>query len=344
METAMEPHEELEQRWAKFCGIGPGLVVACASGTAALHLALESLRLPSGSKVVVPSFAQVACARAVVLSGFEPVFVDCDESLNMDARYFGEAINDLGYSVTCLMAVHTYGRRCDIERLIVGSLPVGIKLVEDLAEGHGITPSSECDAACWSFYKNKIVAGAEGGAVAFWQNADKGLSELRANFARRLRSLGASSKNDYSHIPRGHNYRMSNLHAGPVLTSLASYKDNLEARRTIEEAYDLYCPKEWRMPYRDAPWVYDLRIPNLGNTQQDRIVTQLNKEGIAARHGFKPLHLQEEFRGRVKFYGPRYNAETQCWRASQEVIYLPLTPGIKLEDCQKAIDLIQAMV
>lgn len=304
----MQAYERLEHEWARFNDLDPLGMVACSSGTAALHLALEALQLPPQSKVIVPDFTMVACARAVTLAGLEPVFVDCDERLLMNFALVPPA-----GTFKALMVVHIYGRRWPVEYLSPNEV---FFVIEDLAEMHGVRPSNRTNAACWSFYKNKIVAGEEGGAVWFRNNN-------HARIARSLRTLGFTEAHDYTHRPRGHNYRMSDVHAELIMnkySGLRYYENNLRRRRELEVIYDRECPYGWKMPHRDAPWVYDIRIPGLSWIKQTEIVIALCQAGIAARYAFKPMHLQEE-----------YNA-CECVggdvarRASQEVIYLPLGP------------------
>ena len=84
----IQPHERLEERLASWVGEpwdDPTRWVACSSGTAALHLAIESLGLPPESTVLVPDFTMVAVPRSVVLAGLRPFFVDCGPDLNLDA-------------------------------------------------------------------------------------------------------------------------------------------------------------------------------------------------------------------------------------------------------------------
>lgn len=305
----MQAFEQLEHDWAAFNGLDPAGMVACSSGTAALHLALEAMQLPLGSEVVVPDFAMIACPRAVTLAGMVPVFVDCDERLLM---HFG-SIPPCSTHLHAIMMVHIYGRKWPC-----GYLPPtwGIKRIEDLAEAHGVRPHPSTDAACWSFYKNKIIAGEEGGAVWF-----KGAKH--AALARQLRSLGFTDAHDFDHIPRGHNYRMSNAHAGLVLDSLRLYQFNLDARRQNEKQLNAYCPAEWRMPERAAPWVYDLRIKGMTSMQQNQIVKALQGIGVNARHAFKPMHTQREY-CLCRAFGPE-----RTWgacMAAKEVIYLPIGP------------------
>ena len=55
-----------------------------------------------------------------------------------------------------VLTVHLYGRKAPTD------FGERIHVVEDLAEAHGIAPNPNSDAACWSFYKNKVIAGEEG--------------------------------------------------------------------------------------------------------------------------------------------------------------------------------------
>lgn len=306
----MEAYQVLERRWAEFNDLDPEGMVACSSGTAALHLALEAFRLPPGSEVIVPNFTMVACPRAVVMAGLTPVFVDCDESLNAGLGWMVEASKSPG--VRAVMIVHVYGRRCTW----TGWSNLG-PMIEDLAEAHGVRPSQDSSAACWSFYKNKIVAGEEGGAVWFRDQA-------HARLARQLRSLGFTDAHDFNHVPRGHNYRLANCLAEKVLDSLRWAVQSVDLRREVEVLYDRDCPAEWRMPRRQAPWVYDIRIPGLTTPMQDAVVRALQAEGIAARHAFKPMIWQSEFlKMNCRSVGPE-----RMWQsliASREVLYLPLT-------------------
>lgn len=80
----MESYEKLEIVFSEFNQLDPKGMVACSSGTAALHLALEALELPRESDVIVPDFTMIACARSVSMAGLEPVFVDCEDKLLID--------------------------------------------------------------------------------------------------------------------------------------------------------------------------------------------------------------------------------------------------------------------
>lgn len=303
----MRAFERLETEFAAWVGVPAECMVACASGTAALHLALEALRLPAGSEVVTGDFNMVAVPRAISLAGLTPVFVDCDDRLLMPPELVQEVTRE--WVQGAVLLVHVYGRRA------IWSSRTGLFVVEDLAEAHGVRPRPETDAACWSFFRNKIIAGEEGGAVYF-------RDPEAAKVARELRCLGFTEAHDFVHRPRGHNYRMSNAHAGLILDSLRHVDANMAARRDIERWYNYYCPDEWRMPRRDVVWVFDVRVPGLTRARQSAVVRRLNAENIQARMSFAPMSAQEEYRGCRKVGGD--NAA----RLSNEGFYLPVQPGV----------------
>jgi len=75
--------EEFEKAFSKFCNAKYG--IACSNGTAALHLALESLGIKKGDEVIIPSFTMIATANAVIYTGAKPVLIDSEnETWNMD--------------------------------------------------------------------------------------------------------------------------------------------------------------------------------------------------------------------------------------------------------------------
>jgi perosamine synthetase len=326
----MQPFEGLEWEWAEFNGLDPAGMVACASGTAALHLALEALELPTGSEVIVPDFTMIACPRAVTMAGLRPVFVDCDDDLLMSQELLYQAV---GMRTSAVMLVSVYGRHSHVWQRDTE----GIKVIEDLAEAHGVHPYPKTDAACWSFYKNKIIHGEEGGAVWFRDIAN-------AEKARCLRSLGFTAAHDFCHAPRGWNHRMSNTHAVLIRQSLWRYNRDMVLRQEIVRWHDEECPDAWRMPPRDVPWVYDLRLRGLcGEQQQYEVIRALLVKGIQGRHGFKPCSGQQEYM--LDNWSKTGPLNPKALAASREVIYLPIQPGITTrESVREAFRVIKGII
>lgn len=316
-------------------------MVACSSGTAALHLAMEVCRAEKHiydmsrehfiDEVITNDFSMIACSRAISLAGLRPVFVDCDDRLTMDVNSLGRAKCRNSRAV---MAVHIYGRICGMTQIGHAAEARGLFIVEDLAEAHGVCPSPYTDAACWSHYSNKVVGGSEGGTVWF-RNPD------HAKLARQLRCLGFTDAHDFTHIPRGHNYRLADCLADLIIDSLGKVHDNIQRRKQIEYFYDQRCPARWRMPEREVPWVYDLRLHGIGSLKQTEIVRKLNEAGIQARFSFKPCHRQEEFRNCRMVKDQSRDIYSASELASVEVIYLPCHPQVTTYGIDKAFEIIQ---
>ncbi len=338
----VDAYIRLEEAWAQWNDLDPAGMVACSSGTAALHLALEAFQLPQGSEVLLSDFNMIACPRAVTLAGLTPVLVDCDSRLLMDCELACQYWRENMSTVKVIMAVHIYGRQCRMDSFdtistcskTVHERPMYV--IEDLAEAHGVKPHPTTDAACWSFFRNKIVtSGEEGGAVWFRDPA-------HAALARQLRNLGFTDAHDFTHLPRGHNYRLANSLAQKVLYSIEMAHSNIARRREVEACYEALCPAEWKMPKRDAVWVYDLRVPGMSPIEQDAVVQALQRAGIAARHSFKPVSDQPEY---LHCKLMRTEGEmTQARRASREVLYLPLDPDTPSARCALAFNVLHSVL
>ena len=73
---------ELENKIAAYTD---STAAACQSGTAALHLALLECNVARDDIVIVPALTFIAAVNPVKYLGAIPIFMDCDDSLCMDA-------------------------------------------------------------------------------------------------------------------------------------------------------------------------------------------------------------------------------------------------------------------
>lgn len=80
----------LENRLAEYTGTKT--CVTCANGTDALLLALMCWNIRPGDAVFVPDFTFFSTAEVVSFLGAVPVFVDVDDTFNMDIASLHEAV------------------------------------------------------------------------------------------------------------------------------------------------------------------------------------------------------------------------------------------------------------
>lgn len=334
IDVNLKPHQQLERKFGEWsgCGWGPDSTVACSSGTAALHLAVQEFARP-GDYVIVPNYTMVAVPRAVVMAGCRPVFVGCDQWGRMSVDATLRALAALEKTGTTpdvvIVAPHHYGLRPRLDRLwrAIDEMKYdlgNINVVEDLAEAHGTPPHPKSIAACWSFYKNKIVAGEEGGMVAVNPQAVNDVDDF-THTIRSMRCLGFGPVPDYRHSPGGHNYRLADSLARLVLKSLDHVDENLAIRRELERMYRAsqddgllsHLSSLLLSSFSPQPWVYPVvfSMPD----DRDSVVSRLRDAGIEARPGFVPMTEQPEFA-----MCPSFGRVLLPWEC---VAYLPLTPG-----------------
>jgi perosamine synthetase len=309
----MEAYRQLEIEYAKH--LQTSRCVSVNTGTAALHVALEALQLPTNSKVIVPDFTMYASGLAVYYARLTPVFVDCDEDLLIDLDKVEKAIDE---NTKVLMITHIYGRVVDMDRVMSIARKYNLRVIEDACEAQGAywnnKPVGSFDIGCFSLYRNKIIHAEEGGIVA--SNDDKFMKMVND-----MKSMSFGDTHDYYHKQIGFNYRMTNSQAQLALDSLKSMRQNLIAREDIKAIYNSLIDKKFQMKdNRQVCWVYDLTHPNA-----DEVVKNLKKREINARHSFKPMTMQPLFREKVNKNSLFY---------SENVFYLHININKSLMDLQ----------
>jgi perosamine synthetase len=202
-------YKELEQKWSEFCR--KRYCVALNSGTSALHLALLALGVGKGDEVIVPDFTFVADAFAVSYCGAKPVFVDC-KNFVIDPDLIKEKITK---KTKAIIAVHLYGKECDIPVINRIARENNLKVIEDCAENVGVRIHGETSIAIYSFNESKQIHCEEGGMLA---------TDIReiADEVNMLKTFYHDG--DYDHKKLSYNYRMPNSQAKLVLKSLAKFK------------------------------------------------------------------------------------------------------------------------
>jgi dTDP-4-amino-4,6-dideoxygalactose transaminase len=136
---------EFENKIARYVGVERA--VSCQSGTAGLHLALRVLGIEPGDEVIVPTLTFIAAVNPVGYMGAEPVFMDCDDTLNMDMDKLelflenecrfkeGKVINKkTGKVIKAIIIVHVFGNPANMERLMDIKEKYGLKVLEDATE------------------------------------------------------------------------------------------------------------------------------------------------------------------------------------------------------------------
>ena len=73
---------EFENKVAQYVGVEEA--VGVQSGSAGLHVAYRMLGLEAGDEIICPTVTFIATVNPAMYVGAYPVFMDCDDTLNMD--------------------------------------------------------------------------------------------------------------------------------------------------------------------------------------------------------------------------------------------------------------------
>ena len=325
----------LEERMATY--LEAEHVLAVASGTAAMHLALLALGIGPGDEVITSPITWPATANVIEHCGARPVFCDVrPDDLNLDVALLSELVTE---RTRAIMPVDIAGQPCDLDPILALGLPV----VEDSAHAlesvyRGRKVGSIADATCFSLYATKNVAAGEGGLVA--TNRDDVAETIRN---MRLTRRGGGSH--YDQVTQGFKANLSDVLAAIALVQFDKIDDHATTRARQFALYDegladLAGITSLTRDPRDthALHLYIVRIDaELAGADRDAYQRALSDELISTSIHFLPVHELTWFRERYPDQPPLPQAE----RAGDEVLSLPLSPAHSDDDILDAVDAVR---
>jgi len=216
-------------------------VVALASGTSAVHLALIACGVKPGDEVIVQSFTFCASSHPITYLGATPVFVDSEkDTWNMDPELMEEAIKDriakTGKAPKAIVPVALYGMPYQIDKIMEIAERYEIPVIEDAAEGFGSRYNGQVlgtfgKYGVLSFNGNKMITTSGGGALI--TNNEEEWREIMM-YATQYRE----SYPYYQHEKIGFNYRMSNICAGIGRGQMTVVNDHIVHHKHVQALYE----------------------------------------------------------------------------------------------------------
>ena len=221
----------------------------------------------------------------------------------------------------------------------------GLLLIEDAAHAPGLPAAGTFgEAAAFSFYGNKNMTTAEGGAVIARSRS------LRETI-RRARSHGMTSGTrqrldsrspDYDVTILGFNYRMDELRAAVGLAQLKRLPEWNDIRRRLSLHYRQliagHCPSVM-VPFSD-PWpsahhLMPVVLPTAVNRQA--VIDRLRKRGIQTTVHYPPVH-------RLTLYNDLYPDShlPQTEEFARRELTLPLHPRMTPETVELVVNSLAA--
>lgn len=318
---------EFESNISKFLGAD---CLSCASGSDALLLSLMASGIGQGDEVITTPFTFFATAGAIARLGAKPVFVDIDETLNIDVRKIEEKITS---RTKAIIAVHIFGQACDMVSINSIAQKYNLVVIEDACQAIGAKFEDKYvgtigDFGCFSFFPTKNLGGAGDGGLVVVKSYDN------FSLVKKLRVHGSAKK--YIHDVVGINSRLDAIQA-VILNIKLKYLNvyNEErikiARRYFEELKGVEFPKI----LSNVKHVFHQFSILVEEEKRDLLIEYLNENGIGAGVYYpKPLHLQECF----EVYDYKQGDMPVCEDVCKRVLSLPIFPGMKDEEIDFIIE------
>jgi UDP-4-amino-4,6-dideoxy-N-acetyl-beta-L-altrosamine transaminase len=332
--------------------VGARHAVACANGTAALHLAMLALDVKAGEAIVAPSITFLATANCARYVGADVVFADVDpESGLMTPATLAEAIGRLqGRRLRAVLPVHLRGDAVDLPALAGLAEAAGAVLVEDAPHAVGTTMRfgnttetvgdvRHSAMATFSFHPVKTIATGEGGMVT---TNDPALAER----LRIMRSHGMVRPEGadpwwYEMPEPGFNYRLPDILCALGLSQLKKLPRFAARRRALAAAYrEALAPlaplvRPAAQPAWSDPVLHLMTVlidfDAAGRSRRD-VVEALKARGVGSQVHYIPVHRQPYYR---ELYGDLDLPGAEAWYA--RCLSLPLYPGMADSDVAKVV-------
>ena len=321
--------------------LGARHVVAVASCTAAIEIALRALRLDRGAAVLTPSLTFCGAVAPIVQAGLCPVLVDVDADTFLPTpATVAQAARRAGRPAAMIVQ-HMAGHPADVAELAAAAGLPGSAVIEDAAHGlgaelRGTMVGGDSHAACFSFYATKNLPIGEGGAIA----TD---NEELAAYVRTARLHGLSRDAWRRYLPGGGwrydvaepglKANITDIQAAIGLAQLTVLPRWQERRAQLAAQYDtaLAGVPGLGLPTRPAggrhAWhLYQVRVTSACGTSRDAVIDALTRREIGTSVHFIPVHQLSGYR---RVLGPEECQSVPVTdQIATEVLSLPMYPAL----------------
>ena len=230
---------KFEKKFSKF--VGNKYSVAICNGTAALEVAIKSLRLPKNSEILVPARSFFSSASCIVNTGYVPVFVDVNLfTQNISLIDIKKKITKRTKAIIC---VHLAGLPCDMSGIKKLANKKKIKIIEDCSQAHGASINNKQvgsfgDISTWSFCTDKIISTlGEGGMISTNKKKLYLFCKRKINHGTNLKKNKKTEKFIYNKDYFGTNLRLTEIQSLAGLEQLKNLKKIQKKKENISKSY-----------------------------------------------------------------------------------------------------------
>lgn len=329
--------------------------VSCQNGTAGLHIALKTCGVTKNDEVIVPALTFIAAVNPVKYVGAEPIFMDCDDYLTIDADKLlqfcqtecsfidGRLVNNRTQKhIKAIVVVHVFGNIADMEKIMDIADEFNLKVVEDATEAlgsyyvkgryKGRHAGTIGTVGVYSFNGNKIITTGGGGMIV----SD---DEELLNRAKYLTTQAKSDELYYIHDEIGYNYRMTNLQAALGLAQLEQIETFIKTKEMNYNSYKEKIKKlqglsilDFREEIRSNYWFYALKCDDNYSLDRDEIIKYLSSKNIQSRPIWGLINEQKPY-----VNNQTYKIEKAKYYL-EHIVNIPCSSNLMQEDVSYVIE------
>lgn len=263
-----------------------------SSATSGLELALSSLGLAPGSRVLVPALTFVASLTAIIRAGLVPVVTDIDPTnWLLTPEIARQAVMASG--ARAVLAVATFGLAQDTQAWHLFQQETGARVVIDAAGAFGSQWLKVADVpVVFSMHATKSLSAGEGGFLVSGNPQQNQLIRQLSNFGINLDPHADLPAGHLSHI--GTNAKLSEYQAAVAHASLDQWPHAAATRAALYQNYrtqlNAACGSRIRWQAGDLPAAPTMLCIDVGHGEaRGALERQCAKRGIATRRWYQPL-------------------------------------------------------
>lgn len=301
----------LEERFADMLGVKHAY--ACASGSAAVHVAVAALDLNPGDEIITTSVTDMGALAPLLYQGVIPMFADVDpRTCNVTADRIAACISE---RTKAIIVTHLFGNPCDMSAIMSLAQAHHLPVIEDCAQAFLARHQQMMVGAigaigCFSLQQGKHITTGEGGLVV---TNDDALARRLFLLINKAWGYGDPQPDHYF---LALNYRLSELQGAVATAQLPKLPWVVQQRIAMA---NLLTEQLQGIPGMDTPWIdsrsvhtywkYCLRVDSrILPGGAVRLGKLLGEQGIASapRYIQKPAFQCAVFREQRTFGASRY--------------------------------------
>ena len=332
---------------------GAKYAVAVNSGTAGLHAAMFAAGIGKGDEVIVTTMTFAASANCIVYQGGAPVFADVlPDTLLIDPDHVESLITS---KTKAIIAVDYAGQPCDYDRLNEIAERHNLILVADACHSiggkyNGKNVGTLADMSVFSFHPVKHITTGEGGMITTDNEELYNRLKLFRNHGITTdhRQRSESGSWFYEMVELGYNYRITDFQCALGISQLEKLDLWVERRQEIAERYhrafiscDSISPLMVDGHLSHAYHLYVVKIGFDKNKDKTEFFKHMKDNGFGVNVHYIPVHLHPYYRER---YGMGPGLCPVAETAYEEIVSLPMYPGLSVDDQKFIIDTVARFI